>query len=547
MVDSKDLAGKQAIEASDFVAPSAAQNAPLNASDDNLSPKASDLIVARGDAPWWHSQFNLMLCVFALLGVAALLFVVLTPPPSAARMNTVVSTQGDTSVGESAVSQAANDEAAPWDESRRKQARTDSQDILSDLLAAKKELESQNVAQWGEQAYESALALAEDGDEFYKRKDFVNAVKTYQSALDQMEGLDALIPSVLSGLVNEGVAAIDDGKTELAKEKFKEALRLEANHIPALRGIDRANSLNEVLDLLRAAALDEQNFSNTDDLENLNLAFSKYQQAIALDPRTDAAKDAVQRVSELIADKQYRDAMTQGFNSLFDNRYSAAKLGFSKALKIKPEDATANAAYRQSLASDKRSSLSSLISTAKGLEQSEEWAAALSTYQAVLQRDPNQVNAKLGKIRSQARKQLDQSIVSILADPLAMSRATQRALAEKVLADARAIKTKGKLLNNQIAQLESSLKQIDSTIKVSFNSDQLTDVSLVKAGSKPIMLGKFKSNKLALKPGRYVIRGTRLGYRDERKEIELRANGEAVQNFSIACTQAVIGSGVAGK
>ena len=191
--------------------------------------------------------------------------------------------------------------------------------------------------------------------------------------------------------------------------------------------------------------------------------------------------------------------------------------------------------------------MSSLISSAKGLEKSEEWAAALSTYEAILQRDPNQVSAKLGTIRSQARKQLDQSIVNVLADPLALSRTSERAKAEKILADAKAIKAKGRVLSNQISQLDSALKQVDNTIKVSFNSDELTDVSLVKAGSKAIRLGRFKTKNLALKPGRYVIRGTRLGFRDERKDIELRANGEAVQVFSIACTQSVASLGVSGE
>ena len=542
MVDSKDFAGKQAIEATDFVAPNMDQGTASLDDHGAQTSKPGSLIVGQSGSPWWHSQFNLMLCVFALLGVAALLFVLLTPAPSTANLNTVVSTQEDTVVGQSVVSEGGGDtEQAPWDESRRKQARTDSQDILAELLAVKKELESQDVTQWGELTYESALGLAAEGDEFYKRKDFVNAVKTYQSALEKMQSLDALIPSVLDDLVKQGLLAVDDGKTELAREKFQQALRLDANHIPALRGIDRTDSLNQVLELLRAAALDEQDFDNTDDLEALNLAVKKYSQVLELDPRTEQATTAIGRVNKLIADKQYRAAMTQGFNALFANRYSAAKSGFSKAIKIKPDDATANAAYRQSLASDKRSSLSSLISTAKALEKSEEWATALSTYNAILQRDPNQVSAKLGKIRSQARKQLDQSIVSVLADPLALSRSTERAKAEAVLADARAIKAKGKLLNSQIAQLDSSLKQINSTIKVSFNSDQLTDVSLLKEGSKPIALGKFNTKKLALKPGRYVIRGTRLGFRDERKEIELRANGEDVQVFSISCTQAVAG------
>ena len=396
----------------------------------------------------------------------------------------------------------------------------------------------------GAQGYESALEKAAKGDEFYKVKDFQNAIDTYQAALSEMQSLDALIPEVLDTLVTQGNAAIDDGKTDLAREKFQAAMALDRNNIPALRGIDRASTLDQVLAIMRQAALDEQEFRSTDDIEHLRLASEKYEQVLVLDPRTDDAKLGAQRVSELTADKQFRDAMSSGFTALFQNRYGNAKQGFAAALKIKPNDDAASSAYRLSLASDKRASLSSILANAKRLERNEEWASALSTYQAVLQRDPNQVSAKLGKIRSQARKRLDISIKDVLSDTLALARESQRQKAESVLADAQRIKNKGSVLRKQIANIEASIKQVDSTIKVSFTSDGLTDVNLTKAGAKKIRLGKFSVKNLALKPGRYVISGVRLGFKDERREIELRVSEDDVQNYSITCKTPVNGPSV---
>jgi len=60
-------------------------------------------LLTRDDAPWWHSQFNLMLSVFGLLVVAAGLFIVLAPEPNAEKINnTLVSAQGETSTATSA-------------------------------------------------------------------------------------------------------------------------------------------------------------------------------------------------------------------------------------------------------------------------------------------------------------------------------------------------------------------------------------------------------------------------------------------------------------
>lgn len=546
MADQKVSVNNKGIEAQAFDAPGVNREEQVKSKSSNFSVGRRELLT-RDDAPWWNSQFNLMLCVFGLLVAAAGVFILLTPSPVSEKINnTVVSAQGQATTKASSVAEPDNTQA-PWDESRNKQARADSQDILSQLLTAKKGLESQNVNEWGAQGYESALDKAGQGDELYKVKDFQNAIASYQDALTEMQGLDALIPDVLKTLVAQGNAAIDHGKTDLAREKFQAALALDRNSIPALSGIDRAGTLDQVLGIMREAELDEQEFELSDDIEFLSLAAQKYAQALLLDPRTEDAKIGKQRVAELSADKQFRDAMSKGFSALFSRNYGGAKQGFSAALKIKPNDQTASSAYRQSLASDKRSSLTSLLASAKRLENNEEWASALSNYQAVLQRDPNQVSARLGKIRAQARKQLGSSISGVLADPLALARGSQRENAERVLADARRIKNKGRVLSKQISEIEASLKRIDSTIKVSFASDGLTDVNLTKAGSKKLRLGKFSVKNLALKPGRYVISGARLGFKDERREVELQANGEDVQTISVVCKTPVNGPPVVAK
>ena len=152
-----------------------------------------------------------------------------------------------------------------------------------------------------------------------------------------------------------------------------------------------------------------------------------------------------------------------------------------------------------------------------------------------LQRDPNQVSAKLGQIRARARNDLDVKINAVLEDTLALGRGTQRARAVAVLDDAKAISNKGPKLKSQINQIETALGSADVSIKVTLFSDGVSDVSLTKAGAKKIVLGKFDSQNLALKPGRYVLSGSRLGYHDVRRELELTPKGNGVQSFTIRC------------
>lgn len=521
----------RSIQPSVFEAPGKSAT-PKSSYEANSS--ANNALLVKHGAPWWHSQFNVMLCVFALLVLAVLSVIALIPKPSASSYNTVLTSTGESKVTEQTVSQAEQSQA-PWSESRKQQARSDTQDVLAELLTLKKELEAKTVLDWARSEFESSLALADQGDEFYKAKDFPEALKRYQRALEEMQSIGELIPLVVQKRVSSGNQALSAGKSSLAKEKFQQALALEQNNIPALTGLDRASTLDKVLALMQSAQLDEQEFAVNDQLQSIVDAQQKYQQAIAIDARSELALTAQQRVATLMLDKQYRLAMSAGFNALFANQYSQAKNGFAAALKLKPNDGTATAAYRQSLASDKRSSVRSLIANANAFEKREEWGQAVSTYQAVLQRDPNQVSAKLGTIRSNARSELDQSIRGVLQDPLSLSKATQRVKAEDVLNDARAIKKTGPVLKGQISQLESIFSGLDTNLKVELNSDSFTAITLLKDGAKKIRLGTFSQKKMALKPGRYVLSGSRLGYVDVRREINLEPGANGVLVFSIAC------------
>ena len=126
----------------------------------------------------------------------------------------------------------------------------------------------------------------------------------------------------------------------------------------------------------------------------------------------------------------------------------------------------------------------------------------------------------------------------MVIDPLALARSEQKEKADRILKDARAIADKGPRLLDQIVKLESALEQTDATVKVSFVSDNVTDITLQKVGSKPIKLGQFTQKNLSLKPGRYVASGVRLGYQDVRKDIELLPS-KGVQTFSVRCDQAL--------
>lgn len=487
----------------------------------------------QANSPWWYSQFNLMLVVFGLLGVAVLMFITLTPSPVA----TTVESQRQSDPASN--TQANIDEASPWNEARRAQARTDAQEILSNLLDSKKFLEQKEVQNWASTEFDLALLEAEQGDELYQLQDYQQALTIYQSAVDKLDALYKKIPVYVESKIAQGQQAILEGKSQLAKDAFSQALSIEPNNFAAMNGLSRANALDQVLQLSQAAKAEQQLFIEQDNLELLQSAQQKLDEALSLDGQNADVKSLLDEIVVLRQDKQYRDAMTKGFAALFANNYSAANNAFSAALKINPDDNTASLAYQQSLAANKTSSLQSLLNSAKQFESDEDWQNARSNYQAVLSRDANQVQAKLGEIRSNARYQLDAQIRMTLDDPLELSKTAQKQSAQKLLSEAQAIRSAGPKLSSQITQLKNALAQIDATVKVQIISDAITDITLTKEGASQIKLGRFSNKNLALKPGRYVLTGVRFGFRDVRKEIDLEPGNTSLQQFELRCDQPI--------
>lgn len=473
--------------------------------------------------PWWHSQFNLMVLVFGLMALAAGLFIVVAPEPQ------VISNQASTE------QPVISDSETPWTQSQLAEARTESQAILSNLLDSKKSLEQKGVEVWGKEGFDQALALAERGDKAYQAQDFPAAIADYQSAVDKMDSLFDYLPEQIALNLQQAGLAIDEGKTALAAEKFQRVLQLDQDNIKASEGLQRVEDLEAALKLLAEAKTHETEFEQNGQLSDLRLALAKFQQANQLDSNFEPIVAGLKNAQQKLTDEEFRLAMSDAYKALFAGRYSQARKAFAQALKIKPNNRAAALAMQQSTASDQNASIASLLKEAQNYEQQEQWASARSSYQTVLQRDQNQVNAKLGEIRSSARQQLDEQILEVLADPLSLSQTERNKQARKVLDDANRLSNKGPRVQQQITQLESALKQSEAAIKVSFVSDNLTQVRLQKVGFKVKDLGLFQNKNLSLKPGRYIATGVRLGFQDVRQEIELKPRGEDVQTFVIKC------------
>jgi hypothetical protein len=96
------------------------------------------------------------------------------------------------------------------------------------------------------------------------------------------------------------------------------------------------------------------------------------------------------------------------------------------------------------------------------------------------------------------------------------------------------IPSPGIRLKRQMVVLSTLLEEARIPVTVILNSDGETDVTVYRIGK----LGRFTSKQVTLRPGRYVITGTRAGYRDVRVELTLSANA-APPPVQIQCVEPI--------
>jgi hypothetical protein len=90
------------------------------------------------------------------------------------------------------------------------------------------------------------------------------------------------------------------------------------------------------------------------------------------------------------------------------------------------------------------------------------------------------------------------------------------------------------VLSAQIEGLSAQLKIAAQPVTVQFESDKQTNVVIYKVGT----LGTFSSRSMELRPGLYVVVGTRDGYRDVRRNIRVDPAGN-MPPVVIRCEEAI--------
>jgi len=417
---------------------------------------------------------------------------------------------------------------SPFEEAQRARQRQDAQAVLSSLLERQTVLEDLEVQRWAAADYDAALAFARAGDEAYRTQAFDTATAQYQNADTALQQLQDSVPRVLAAALTQGSAALDSGDAAAATEQFALALLLNPDEASAQAGMQRAATLDQVNGLLTEAAGQRAAGS-------LDAAQASLQAAIALDGAHPRARSQLDEVRAQISDNAFTRVMSEGFAALQAGDSDAAIAAFERALAMRPGNAQAAEAITQTRDQLAVNSINGYRSAAESFSAAEQWESAVAQYDAALAIDSALVFAVDGRDYAQKRLQLDRLLQSAIEQPERLADEAVHAQAVQVYYTGLALENPGPRLQQQLSAVEGLLARAQVPVDVQLVSDNLTEVTLYQVG----VLGRFDTQTLSLKPGRYVAVGTRPGFRDVRTEFEVGFDNRSTP-VTVACTEEIV-------
>lgn len=428
----------------------------------------------------------------------------------------------------SAAPQGQFNPVSPFTEAQRSIQRKEAQDVLAELLAVQAELETREVEAWAGDSYQAALSLAESGDDAYLEQDFIGARDRYQEGLTALQVLMERLPTVLEQQLVDGEAALQNGDSVLALEKFSIALKIDPDSERAQAGLDRAGSLDEVNALLAEGR-------QLQESGQLDAARDRFREALNLDAASAGARQLFEQTSRQLLENQFARVMSEGYNFLQNDQPERAIEAFERAAALGINQDQAAAAIQQTRDAVELVEIDRLRSTAEAEQQAEQWQQVVDAYQQVLAVDANLVFAQQGLDYASKRLQLDQLLEGAIANPerFADNDVYQQTL--DVYFTGRGLESPGPRLQSQLDRLQVLLDNSQVPVTVNFVSDNATRVTLLRHSE----LGTFEATSLSLKPGSYVAIGIRDGYRDVRKEFMV-GFGQTPEAVVVKCEEQIV-------
>ena len=394
-------------------------------------------------------------------------------------------------------------------------------------LSAYRKLERVGGKKWGGEEAKKVFSLAADAEEALLGKDLKKAEKQYSDAANLANSLYHRRHDYLLNLLATGTAALTSGKAADAVKSFGLALLIDPDHKEALKGAERAKTLDQVTALVDRAKEQES-------AEHFGIARALFLEALALDQDCIESVEGVKRSNEAMEEIAFRGRISEIFDKLEKGELDSAQESLLEAAALKPGSLIPQETAKLLTNALQIKRVQNLKQRANSAEKIEDWEGAFKIFAEIQQWIPDSKVAWDGQLKARTILELQAELSHYINEPKLLLSEDSRASARLALQKVKGFTQVSTILKSGAEKLMAIIKTAETPIPVTLFSDGQTEVVIFRVRE----LGKFRAHELSLRPGSYTVLGTREGYRDFRGSISIEPGDDMVE-LTVRCEESI--------
>jgi tetratricopeptide (TPR) repeat protein len=383
--------------------------------------------------------------------------------------------------------------------------------------------QAERIRSFAPAAYDQAFNSIGEGRLLLEQGSFRAAWQAFDEATTTLDDFESRKKTFVEDNLHAGQIALNQGDETAAVTAFQAALEYDSANEAGLRGLTRAKTIAQVHQLLETGKQAEAD-------QDFDLAIQSYDEAFALDALSAVAQQGSSR-----AKADQKEALFNGFvadaeAAASDEKWDTVIARYEDALEVYPKRDDIKDALDEAHDKHHEAKVFNTLADAYDLERDFEWDRARVAYEKLLDLEPEHEEAIEGLIRvgRTVRAKLEYEKLIELAQQHIQAADYQTAI--RTYNQAMQTKPGYLEISPEIATLRTTLEQNSKPISITFVSDDRTWVSI----SNYRMLGKIRSETVALPPGDYEVIGRRKKYQDVLLLLKVRP-GMTTNQVNVVC------------
>ena len=392
------------------------------------------------------------------------------------------------------------------------QAEALAETFLRKLIA----LEDLGLALWDPNALAQINQEAMAADDAYRAGEAQTALALYTQLLATVTELEADLPDRRADNLAQAQQALSEADDRNALKFWEIAAQLNPQKVEVQSTWQAVQQIPTISALMSEADIAER-------AGQVEAANTILREATALFPDWAPSQKAATRIQQILIRKQFQSSMSLGFTALSEGSYDAAIRAFERATSIDPNASAAQDGLEQVRQAQLKEQIQALFIEAQEAETQGRWLDAKAAYEAARSLAPNLTDLTARIETIDARIALAAALTQILADPARLQSDTELNQARDLAITISQLPPPVGDLQASLPVLTRMLSHARRALTLTLTSDGQTTVTVLRLGQDG-RLGQIMETRLTLFPGRYVVTGSRRGYKDVRHELTLSSD-----------------------